>query len=68
MLPGRSAVKLLGAVNTSIYIYMVPAVTVTTSIIILHETITRIAICGVIFTLAGLFISESKTEIIKKER
>lgn len=54
------AVKVLGAVKTSIYIYMVPVITVVTSIIVLHEQITRLSALGTILTLAGLFISESK--------
>ena len=54
------AVKLLGAVKTSIYIYMVPVITVATSIIILHEKITLPAGIGIAFTLLGLLISESK--------
>ncbi|WP_099467682.1 DMT family transporter [Konateibacter massiliensis] len=58
----NTAVKLLGAVKTSIYIYMVPAITVITSILILNETITWIAACGTLLTLAGLFISERKTK------
>ncbi len=56
------AVELLGAVKTSIYIYLVPAVTVITSILILNETITWLAACGTLFTLAGLFISERKVK------
>ncbi|MFT4104215.1 MAG: DMT family transporter [Lacrimispora sp.] len=58
----NTAVKLLGAVKTSIYIYLVPAVTVITSILILNETITWIAACGTLLTLAGLFISERKVK------
>ncbi len=52
------AVKILGAVKTSIYIYMVPAVTVIASVLILHEPFTIRTACGVGFTLAGLLISE----------
>ncbi len=58
----NTAVKLLGAVKTSIYIYLVPAVTVITSILILNETITWIAACGTFLTLVGLFISERKVK------
>ncbi len=58
----NTAVKLLGAVKTSIYIYLVPAVTVITSILILNETITWIAACGTLLTLVGLFISERKVK------
>jgi drug/metabolite transporter (DMT)-like permease len=54
------AVKLLGAVKTSIYIYMVPVITVITSVIILHEKIVLTAAIGIILTLFGLFISERK--------
>ena len=54
------AVKLLGAVRTSIYIYMVPVITVVTSVIILHEKITLLAGIGTALTLLGLIISESK--------
>ena len=55
------AVKVLGAVKTSIYIYMVPVITVVTSTLILHEQITALSIIGTLLTLAGLFLSERKT-------
>lgn len=60
------AVKILGSVKTSVYIYMVPVITTITSVIILHEQITWIAAYGIILTLIGLFVSESKksTKII----
>lgn len=54
------AVKVLGAVKTSIYIYMVPVITVVTSVLILHEKITAWAGIGTVFTLAGLILSESR--------
>lgn len=54
------AVRILGAVKTSVYIYMVPVITVITSVLILHETITGLGVCGIILTMAGLFISENK--------
>ncbi len=54
------AVKILGAVKTSIYIYMVPVITVITSILILHETVTILAAIGTLLTLVGLVVSESK--------
>ncbi len=62
----NSAVRILGAVKTSVYIYMVPVITVATSAIILREEITGIAVFGIILTLAGLFISENKIFIKKK--
>lgn len=54
------ALKILGAVKTSVYIYMVPVITVITSVLILHETITGIAVMGILLTLTGLIISEIK--------
>lgn len=53
------AVKVLGAVKTSVYIYMVPVITVVTSVLILHEKITVLAGLGAALTLAGLLLSES---------
>lgn len=52
------AVKILGAVKTSIYIYIVPVITTITSVIILKETITNISVIGTILAIAGLFLSE----------
>ena len=60
------AVRLLGAVRTSIYIYLVPVITVATSITILHEEITWIAILGAALALTGLFISEIKFSFKQK--
>mgnify|MGYP000849565335 CR=1 FL=1 len=54
------AVKYLGAVKTSTYIYMVPVITVTASALILKEQITIQIIIGTILTLAGLLLSELK--------
>lgn len=57
------AVKELGAVKTSVYIYMVPVITVITSVLILHEKLTLLAIIGTILTLTGLFLSEYKPKM-----
>lgn len=54
------AVKVLGAVKTSVYIYMVPVITIVTSALVLHEKITAGAILGTVLTLVGLVISESR--------
>lgn len=56
------AVKELGAVRTSIYIYLVPVITVVTSAIILGEKITVLSAAGTILALAGLFLSEYKVQ------
>ena len=51
-------VRLLGAVKASLYIYLVPVVTVLASILILHEQVTWLSGAGMALTLAGLLISE----------
>ncbi|MGI6068821.1 MAG: DMT family transporter [Blautia sp.] len=56
------AVRALGAVRTSVYIYLVPVITVVTSVLILGETITPMAVAGTLLILAGLFLSEGKWE------
>ena len=60
------AVKVLGAVRTSVYIYIVPVITVVTSVIVLKEEITWIAATGIGLTLIGLFLSESKFKFKKR--
>ncbi|MGO4946772.1 EamA family transporter [Blautia sp. Sow4_E7] len=47
-----------GAVKTSVYIYMVPVITVITSVVILHEKLTLLAGIGTVLNLIGLFLSE----------
>ncbi len=52
------AVKMLGAVKTSVYIYMVPVITVVTSMLILKEPVTGVSVMGTVLAVAGLFLSE----------
>lgn len=54
----NSAVKLLGAVKSSVYIYLVPVITVATSFLILHESLTWATCAGTILTLGGLLLSQ----------
>lgn len=56
------AVSVLGAVKTSLYIYLVPVITIIASAIVIDEKITNLAILGVILILAGLYLSERKTK------
>ena len=62
------AVKALGAVKTSVYIYMVPVITVVASAAILHEKITALSTVGTVLTLAGLLLPESKLFLRKEEK
>ena len=51
------AVRELGAVKTSVFIYLVPVITVLASVIFLNEELTLMTALGTVFTLLGLFIS-----------
>lgn len=64
----NTAVRILGAVRTSVYIYIVPVVTIATSVLILHEKITGMAALGAGLTLAGLILSEGKIELKKNRK
>lgn len=54
------AVGILGAVKTSVYIYIVPVFTVAASALILNEKITWATLLGTFLTLTGSYISERK--------
>lgn len=54
------AVKLLGAVKSSVYIYLTPVITVATAYIVLDEQLALVALCGVFLTLAGLIVAQYK--------
>lgn len=53
-------VGVLGAIQTSVYIYLVPVVTVLASFLILGEQLSGLSIVGAVMTLAGLVFSESR--------
>ena len=53
------SVRVLGAVKTSVYIYLVPVITIVASVLILHEPFTALTGLGTLLTLAGLFISQN---------
>lgn len=48
------AVKVLGAVKTSIYIYMVPVITIVTSVLILEEPLTILSVIGTLLAIVIL--------------
>lgn len=56
------AVRFLGAIKTSVYIYLVPVITVAMSVIILKEPLSWMTILGILLTLTGLFLSEIKAK------
>lgn len=54
----NQAIRMIGAVKTSVYIYLAPVITVTMSALILDEPVTWVTVLGVALTLAGLLLSE----------
>ena len=58
-------VEILGAVKSSVYIYMVPVVAVVASAIILGERLTWISLAGILLTLFGVTISEYRKKTRK---
>lgn len=58
----NSAVRILGTVQTSVYIYAVPVVTTLASVWILKETVTVIGIAGIVMILSGLLMSQNEKE------
>lgn len=60
------AVKLLGSVKTSVYIYMVPVITIVASAIVLREQITLAMGVGTALALVGLILSQPKITLKKK--
>ncbi len=57
------ALKVLGTMTASVYIYAVPVTTIIASSLLLKEVMTPAAILGSVLTLAGLMISENKFTI-----
>lgn len=60
------SLKKLGAVKASTYIYAVPVITVITSVLVLQEKITMLAIAGIVLILLGLVISEGRLNFKRK--
>ncbi|NCB29275.1 MAG: DMT family transporter [Clostridia bacterium] len=52
------AVRILGAVKTSVYIYLQPVISVLGAGLILHERLTPVTLLGTALTLCGLLLSE----------
>ncbi|KRN24437.1 DMT family transporter [Lacticaseibacillus camelliae] len=51
------AVKRLGTVRTSVYMYLVPVITLAFSVWLLHEPLTPLIMLGAALTLVGLWLS-----------
>jgi len=62
------SMEILGAVKASLYIYVVPVITIVVSIFVLDESITLPKVIGVVLTIMGLFISEKKQKSEREEQ
>jgi drug/metabolite transporter (DMT)-like permease len=62
------AIRLIGSVSTSNYIYLVPLITALSSILILDEHITWSIFFGGILIILGLLISQGKVSYLVKIR
>jgi drug/metabolite transporter (DMT)-like permease len=60
------AVKHLGATRTSVYIYLIPVITIVSSALILHEKVSLPAIAGTALTIFGLLVSEDRIKLLRK--
>ena len=52
------ATQWIGAIKTSVYIYVSPIVTVVLSMVVLHEKMTIVSVIGAVFILIGLVMSQ----------
>lgn len=59
------ALKLLGTMTASVYIYAMPVITMAASALILREPITLPALAGALLTITGLMLSENKLPFTK---
>lgn len=53
------AIKILGAIKSSAYIYLIPFITIVAATLILKEPVSVFLIAGTVLTLSGLIISET---------
>lgn len=54
----NKAVEIIGTIKSSNYIYLIPLITMVTSVLVLHEKPGGLAIAGGLLILAGVYISE----------
>lgn len=56
------ALRRLGALRTSVYIYATPAITVVMAGVLLGERLTLLSVLGTVLVIAGLLLSEGRHE------
>jgi len=58
----NSAIKIIGTVSTTLYIYLTPIITLVASYLVLHEPITPTAMGATALIIAGLWLSQRKPQ------
>ena len=58
----NTALGTLGTTRASVYIYLMPVVTVAASVLLLHERITAMSAVGMALTISGLFLSNLRPQ------
>jgi drug/metabolite transporter (DMT)-like permease len=54
----NTSINYIGVVRTTGYIYLIPLITIITSVIVLSEVITALAVLGAVLILFGVYVSE----------
>lgn len=62
----NTAVKKIGVVITTNYVYLIPLVTLITSRLVINEKITYIAILGAFMILSGVYIAQKQKKLKKR--
>lgn len=64
----NNAISTLGAIKSNNYVYLVPLITMVTSVIILHEKVNALMIGGCILILLGVYISDNGLKFVRKRK
>ena len=59
-------VRALGAVASTVYIYLIPVVTVATAIVVLGDPFTAPVVCGMVLVIAGLACAQGADALIRR--
>lgn len=54
------AIEVLGTLRSSVYIYIIPVITIIASALVLKEQVTLVIVTGAVLAICGLLISEKK--------
>lgn len=64
----NNAISILGAIKSNNYVYIVPLITMVTSVIVLHEKVNALMIGGCMLILFGVYISDNGLKFVRKKK